>query len=122
MTHNSSQQLDLLLVLGQLFPKTFHAGAAAFGSVEQFDYAAEVKNASLSSRPSAWDARDLGWENPTMSGRLGWRPAAAWNLGISASGGAYLRPAAQATLPAGRRIGDYHQYTLAHDIGYAWHH
>lgn len=103
---------------------SYAAGAAVFGRLEKFDYAVELKNASLSSRPAVWDARRLGWENPTWSGRVGYRPDAAWNFGSSFSYGAYLLPPAQ-TLPAfpvGKGLGDFPQITLAQDAGFAWHH
>jgi predicted porin len=99
---------------------SYAAGASMFGSVQRFDYAFEVKNASISSRPAAWDPLTLGWEHPTASGRLGWRPDAAWNLGVSASGGTYLLPAAEGTLPSGHSISDYNQLTLGTDLSYAW--
>lgn len=105
-----------------LWGPAYTSGASIFGTVETFDYAFEFKNASISSRPAVWDATQLGWENPTLSGRLGFRPNAAWNLGVSASGGAYLLPAAGSTLPPGQHLGEFKQYTIGQDIGYAWHH
>ena len=103
---------------------SYAAGAALFGRLEKFDYAVEIKNASLSSRPAVWDARRLGWEHPTFSGRVGYRPDAAWNFGSSFSYGAYLVPPAQtlAAFPAGRGLGDFPQTTLAQDVSFAWHH
>ncbi len=102
----------------------YSSGASVFGTVEKFDYAVEFKNAALSSRPAVWDATDLGWENPTVSARLGCRPNAAWNLGASFSRGAYLQPGAGrvAAFPAGRSIGDFAQTTFGADLSYAWHH
>ena len=105
-----------------LWGPAYTSGASVFGTVEKFDYAFEFKNASISSRPAVWDATQLGWENPTISGRLGFRPNAAWNLGVSASGGAYLLPAAGAALPPGKHVGDFKQFTIGQDVGYAWHH
>ena len=103
---------------------SYTSGASVFGTVEKFDYAFEFKNASLSSRPEVWDATDLGWENPTYGGRLGFRPDAAWNLGASFSRGAYLQPDARNTagFPAGRSLGDFKETTFAGDVSYAWHH
>ncbi|MEI7731886.1 MAG: hypothetical protein WCO56_20100 [Verrucomicrobiota bacterium] len=99
----------------------YTTGASLFGSLSQFDYAVEVKNASISSRPEYWGADSLTWQNPTVSARLGWRPTEAWNVGISFSRGTYLVPEARSTLPAGRDLGDYNQTTLAYDASYAWH-
>ena len=117
---NTADNKDKWLPL--LWGPAYTSGASVFGTVRRFDYAFEFKNASISSRPSVWDATQLGWENPTVGGRLGFRPNAAWNLGVSASGGAYLLPAAAPSLPAGKQLRDYRQYTIGQDIGYAWHH
>jgi hypothetical protein len=100
----------------------YATGASVAGRIGQFDYALEVKNASLSSRPESWDATRIGFDHPTVSTRIGFRPSEMWNFGFSASDGAYFRPEAQATLPYGSDIGDYHQRVLGQDIGFAWHH
>jgi hypothetical protein len=107
-----------------LWGPSYASGASLFGTVERFDYALEIKNSSISSRPESWDGRDIGWENPTVSGRAGFRPNAAWNVGASFSHGTYLRPEAEkaATFPVGKNIGDFNQTTFAHDLSYAWHH
>ena len=68
---------------------SYSAGASVFGSLTTVDYAAEIKNASLSSHPDDWDS---SLEDPTVSLRLGWRADAAWALGVSASRGPYLSP------------------------------
>ncbi|HEY1171603.1 MAG TPA: hypothetical protein VGH19_09555 [Verrucomicrobiae bacterium] len=103
-----------------LWGPAYTSGAAIFGRVHQFDYALDFKNASISSRPTIWDARHLGWEHPTWSGRLGWRPNAAWKLGVSASYGPYLLPVAETVLPAGKTLDDYAQTSIAYDVSYAW--
>ena len=100
----------------------YATGVSVAGRIGQFDYAAEVKNASLSSRPESWDATRIGFDHPTLSTRIGFRPSEMWNFGFSASDGAYFRPEAQPTLPFGRDIGDYHQRVLGQDISFAWHH
>lgn len=100
----------------------YTSGASVFGQVGKADYAVEFKNASISSRPTAWDAQDLGWENPTVSARLGYTQSAAWNYGVSASHGAYLLPAAEASLvPTGRGRSSYRQTTLGTDLSWAHH-
>ncbi len=101
---------------------SYASGLAAFGRLGRFDYGVEVKNAALASRPAVWDARSHGWHDPTVSGRLGWRPTAAWNVGVSASGGPYFRPKARATLPAGRDRDDFLEEVVAADLSYAWRH
>jgi hypothetical protein len=101
---------------------SYATGVSVAGRIGQFDYAAEVKNASLSSRPAAWPVTRRGFDNPTASGRLGYRPNESWNFGFSASDGAYFLSEAMPTLPPGRDIGDYHERVLAQDISFAWHH
>lgn len=99
----------------------YTSGASVFGQVEQWDYAVEFKNAAISSRPTVWDAQNLGWDHPTVSTRLGLTPGAAWNFGVSASRGAYLLPAAEASLPVGRGLGSYAQTTLGTDVLWSHH-
>lgn len=101
---------------------SYATGAALLGSIGKFDYAVEMKNTSLSSRPEAWDATQVGFDNPTFSGRVGVRPNEMWNVGFSISAGPYLLPEAAPTVPIGRSIGDYKELVLAQDISFAWHH
>lgn len=101
---------------------SYATGASVSGRVGEFDYAAEVKNRPLSSRPSTWDPVETGFENPTVSGRIGYHPNQMWTFGFSASEGAYLRADADALLPRGRDIGDYEQKLLGQDVSFAWHH
>jgi hypothetical protein len=101
---------------------SYASGISISGRLGQFDYAAEMKNASLSSRPESWHVTQVGFENPTFSGRAGFRPNQAWNFGLSASEGPYFRPEAEPTLPRGRGIGDYREFVLGQDVSFAWHH
>ena len=101
---------------------SYATGLSAAGRIGQFDYAAEIKNASLSSRPESWYVTRMGFDNPTVSGRVGFRPNQMWNFGFSASDGAYFRSEAGPTLPFGKDIGDYHERVLGQDISFAWHH
>ena len=98
----------------------YTAGWSVFGSLEKFDYAFEFKNASISSRPPAWNPFEVGWAHPTGSGRLGHRPNAMWNIGASFSHGAYLLPGT--LTPAGTDRGDFDQTTFGTDITFSWHH
>src|SRR5881296_4188738 len=101
---------------------SYASGISVSGQLGKFDYAVEMKNASLSSRPESWYVTENGFENPTFSGRVGFRPNEAWNLGFSASEGSYFRREAEPTLPPGRDIGDYREFVLGQDISFAWHH
>ena len=101
---------------------SYASGAAFFGGVGKFDYAVEMKNAALSSRPEVWDAAQTQWQHPTFSGRLGYRPDVSWNLGFSASTGTYLQPLAAPTLAAGHGLDDYRETVFGQDLGFAWHH
>ena len=101
---------------------SYASGASIAGRIWKFEFAAEVKNAALSSRPESWDATRINFAHPTFSGRFGFRPNEMWNFGFSASDGAYFRPDAEPTLPEGKGIGDYYQTLLAQDISFAWRH
>ncbi|MGI8821275.1 MAG: hypothetical protein ACR2ID_10475 [Chthoniobacterales bacterium] len=105
-----------------IWEPSYATGASAAGRLGKVEYAIELKNAALSSRPESWDATRVDFAHPTVSGRVGFRPDEAWNMGFSASDGAYFRPEAQATLPPGRGLGDYHQTLLVQDISFARHH
>jgi len=50
-------------------------GFSISGKLGRFDYAIEMKNASLSSRPESWLITENGFENPTFSSRVGFRPS-----------------------------------------------
>lgn len=99
---------------------SYATGAALSGTLGRVDYAVEMKNAALSSRPESWNLDDAGWDHPTFSARLGYRPDLAWNLGVSGSTGTYL--SSTSWVPAGYSKNDYRQDTLALDASYAWHH
>jgi hypothetical protein len=113
--------LDKYVSLPIIWGPSYTSGAAFFGGVGKFDYAVELKNAALSSRPEVWDTAQTQWQHPTYSGRLGFRPDARWNLGFSASTGSYLRSLATPTLTAGYSLDDYRETVLGQDIGFAWH-
>jgi hypothetical protein len=93
------------------------------GTLQQLDWAFEMKNASLSSRPQEWDLWNRGFNYPTFTGRAGFRPDAAWNLGVSASTGSYISQAAydrfSNTSKAGSSIGESRQNVVGTDISYA---
>jgi hypothetical protein len=101
---------------------SYASGVSISGRLGNFDYAAEMKNSALSSRPESWSVTEIDFRHPTFSGRLGFRPNEAWSFGVSASDGPYFRPEAEETLPLGRSIGDYRELILGQDISFAWHH
>jgi hypothetical protein len=111
------------LRLPVIWGPSYTVGAAAFGTIGKFSYAAEMKNASLSSRPEEWsDGSAARWRHPTFGGRVGWHPDAMWTLGLSASTGSYLRTSAEPLLVRGFGFDDYRQTIFAGDAGFAWHH
>jgi len=101
---------------------SYTSGAAVFGKAGKIVYAAELKNASLSSRPEAWNPTQTQWQQPTLGGRIGLQPDERWNFGFSASSGSYLRPSAAATMPPGRGLGGYREVVLGQDASFALHH
>ncbi|MGA1266216.1 MAG: hypothetical protein ACO32J_03430 [Phycisphaerales bacterium] len=96
---------------------SYASGGQIGGSWRQFDYALELKNASLSSRPSEWQFWDRGFAYPTLTGRVGWRPDAAWNLGVSGSGGSYVSQDPTVTGPI--NFWDTTQTVVGADISWA---
>src|SRR5438132_1525191 len=44
---------------------SYATGVSVSGTLGRFDYAAELKNASLSSRPESWSATEVDFEHPT---------------------------------------------------------
>jgi hypothetical protein len=105
-----------------LWGPSYATGIAISGALGKFDYAFELKNASLSSRPESWNLSDVDLDHPTVSGRIGYRPSQAWNFGLSASEGAYLLDTVEDLLPAGHGMNDYKEIVLGQDISFAWHH
>jgi hypothetical protein len=69
---------------------SYTSGGQVGGTAGAFDYAVELKNASLSSRPSEWQFWQKDFADPTVTGRVGWRPDAAWTFGVSGSGGSFI--------------------------------
>jgi hypothetical protein len=120
--YDSMDYSDKYLRLPIIWGPSYASGVAVSGAINKFDYAAEMKNSALASRPESWDATEIGFSHPTFSGRLGFRPNEMWNMGISVSSGCYLLPQAAASLPRGRNIGDFREKVLAQDISFAWHH
>jgi hypothetical protein len=100
---------------------SYATGAAIFGRIGKVEYAAEIKNASLSSRPESWNIGEVDFQNPTFSTRFGFRPNPTWNFGMSASAGAYHLPEAVPSLATGKDLSDYRQIVLGQDISFEWH-
>ncbi len=90
-------------------------GVSVSGELGIFEYAAELKNVPVSSRPEAWD--DFDFRHPAVNLRLGLQPNEAWHFGLSAAEGPYLSGEARPLPPGG--IGDYRQIVLGQDISYA---
>jgi hypothetical protein len=112
---------DKYLRLPVIWGPSYASGVSVSGALGKFDYAAELKNAALSSRPESWDLTQVGFDHPTFSGRIGVRPNEMWNVGFSGSIGPYFSSQAATTLPAGKGIGDYRQILLGQDVSFAWH-
>src|SRR2546430_2871437 len=113
---------DKYLRLPIIWGPSYASGFAVLGTIDKFDYAVEVKNSALASRPESWDITNVGFENPAVSSRVGFRPNEMWNFGFSTSAGPYLLSQAASTLPRGHDIDDYRELLLGQDISFAWHH
>jgi hypothetical protein len=114
----SDKRFQLPIIWGP----NYASGLSLLGDLGKLQYAIEIKNAAVSSRPESWDLTSNNFAYPTFSGRVGFRPNVMWDFGISGSVGSYLQPEAAPTLPSGRSIGDYHQILIGHDVAFAWHH
>lgn len=101
---------------------SYASGMALSGRLNTLDYAIEIKNAPLSSRPETWDVGDNSFSRPTYSSRIGLRPNASWSFGLSGSVGPIYRNEADSTLPAGRTTSDYNQIVFGQDVAFAWRH
>ncbi|TAG10362.1 MAG: hypothetical protein EAZ42_03970 [Verrucomicrobia bacterium] len=112
-------QLDSQNWASVIWGSSYALGAAVTGSIDHFDYALELKNASLSSHPDSWTLDSGNFSDPTLTARLGYRPTAAWALGLSASKGAYLDESASQALPPGKDLADLQQTTLGLDLRWA---
>ncbi|HEY0368977.1 MAG TPA: hypothetical protein VGC85_05225 [Chthoniobacterales bacterium] len=108
--------------ISEVWGPDYTSGVSLAGRVGKVEYAVEFKNAALGARPESWDATRVGFDDPSVNGRIGFRPNEAWNVGFSASDGAYLHPQAESTLPSGKDIGDYHERVVAQDISFEHHH
>jgi hypothetical protein len=101
---------------------SYATGVALLAGTATFDFALEVKNASLSSRPDTWDVIDDGFATaPTYTARLSWRPVLEWTFGISASQGPWMQDDAEPSLPQGDDVDDYEQTTYGIDVTYEHH-
>jgi hypothetical protein len=110
------------LSLPVIWGPSYASGAAGFGRWGKFDYAAEVKNTALASRPETWSPTETNWSHPAFNARIGYEPTLGWNFGVSFGTGPYLRTGAEATLPVGQGLGDYRETLFGQDVGFAWHH
>ena len=99
----------------------YSTGVSLSGSTGLWDYAVEVKNASLVSQPDDWNPTEENGSHPTVTGRVGFRPDAAWSFGLSASHGNYLRHDAERTLPAGAERGDFTHCMIGADVRWSHH-
>lgn len=95
---------------------SYTTGLSVAGRIGIFEYAAEVKNAPVASRPESWYAWDF--DDPSVDLHLAVQPNQAWRFGISAAEGTYLESDAR-PLPRDDAGDDYRQFVLGQDISYA---
>lgn len=114
--HNAKQNWSSLI-----WGPAYSNGAAIFGTLNRFDYAFEIRNSFLGSQPEEWQFGEGDFAEPTVSGRIGFRPDAAWTFGLSASRGPYLNASAADGFTPGDERGDFHQTLLGIDLRWAHH-
>lgn len=118
----AERDLDKQRRLPVIWGPSYALGAAVSGTTGRFDWAIEMKNASLASRPDDWRNADGLTDEPTWSGRVGFRPNPTWNFGASASTGPYLRHGYSTFAPSEYGRGDYRQTLAGVDVTFAWRH
>src|SRR5438094_1509511 len=101
---------------------SYASGVSVSGRLGMFDYAGEMKNSSLSSRPESWNVTAIGFEHPSFAARLGFRPNQAWNFGVSIADGVYLRPEADQNFRPGRDMRGDRGIVVGQDASFAWYH
>jgi hypothetical protein len=99
--------------LTAIWGPSYASGASVSGRIEKLDYAFEVKNAALSSRPDEWVLTQRGLDQPTITARLGARPTPEWAFGTSFSHGSYTLESVGS---------DPDQTTYGIDASYQHHH
>jgi hypothetical protein len=95
---------------------SYTTGVSVAGNIGIFEYAAELKNAPVASRPEVWDNFDF--DHPAIDLRVGLHPNAAWRFGLSAAEGPYLISAAR-PLPTEGDRSEYRQFLLGQDVSWA---
>lgn len=113
---------DKYLRLPVIWGPGYASGAAVSGRLGRWDYAVEVKNASLSSRPEEWSVSKRSWRWPAAGVRIGFHPDERWSLGLSAADGAYLRAGAAGSVAPDFSLRDYRERVFGADLSYARHH
>lgn len=119
--YDNQDYSDKYLRLPIIWGPSYASGIAVSATFGELDWAVEMKNSALASRPESWSVTSVGFDNPTFSTRLGLRPDERWNMGFSASSGPYLLSEAAWSLPPGKSIGDYREFVLGQDFSFAWH-
>jgi hypothetical protein len=110
------------LRLPVIWGPSYASGLAMAGELSRLRYAVELKNSSLSSRPSTWTAGETDWDHPTLSGRIRYVPDERWEFGWSASSGGFMRPSSAPLIPAPHHRSDYREIVVGQDVAFAWHH
>jgi hypothetical protein len=61
---------DKVLRLPIVWGPSYATGVAISGKLGQFEYAVEMKNAGLASRPESWDLNEVDFDHPAFMGAL----------------------------------------------------
>ncbi|EDY81431.1 hypothetical protein VDG1235_1049 [Verrucomicrobiia bacterium DG1235] len=100
----------------------YATGFAASGKRSKFEWAVEIKNAALTSRPEYWTLGYDDFDFPSYSARIAWKPDLRWTVGLSASEGPYFGPWQRSTLPRAWDPSRYKQTTFVVDASFEWRH
>src|SRR5947207_812465 len=83
---------------------SYASGISVSGRLDRFDYAVEMKNASLSSRPESWTVTESRFEHPTFSDRVGCGPSKAGPDGCSRGSDPTSEPQIRLSVRSGRSV------------------
>src|SRR5438132_13120210 len=65
--YDTGNYSDKYLRLPIIWGPSYASGFSVSGTIDKFDYAAELKNSALASRPESWDATGVNFGHPTFS-------------------------------------------------------
>jgi hypothetical protein len=100
---------------------SYAQGIAVTSKWADFNFSAELKNASLASLPSDWAENDFIPSRPTFNAEINYQPNPMWNFGVSTSvsGLVDFETYNEGT---GYTLHRYREAFIGQDFEFSWHH